>query len=84
VCNVLTNFFITFCLKSILLGIKVGTSACFLSPFRYKHIFLDLGIYCSTLYFEVMSILDVEVCFLIQKDGFCFHTHCVSLCHFIG
>ena len=55
------TLFIDFHLKPILLDIRVATPACFLDPFDWKISF-------STLYSEVMSVFEVEVCFLYAAE----------------
>ena len=61
------SLMIDFSLKSILLDIKIATPTCFLGPF-------DLGKLFPNFYSEVVSIFEVEVCFLIQqKPGSCLY-----------
>jgi hypothetical protein len=52
------SLLINFGLKSILLDTRIATPTCFLGPF-------NLGNY---LYSEVVSIFDVEVCWLYMKE----------------
>jgi hypothetical protein len=63
VCSILPlSLLINLGLKSILLDTKMATSVLFLSLFVWNILFL-------TLYYEVMFILDVEMCFLDAKEG---------------
>ena len=55
------SLLIAFSLKSILLAIRIATPACFLGPHDWKKI--------PTLYFELMSVFEVEVCFLYAAEG---------------
>ena len=50
-----------FSLKSVLLDIRIATPACFLGPFDWK-------IFSPTFYSEVMSIFEVEMCFLFSAE----------------
>ena len=72
------SLLIYFSLKSILLDIKVATTACLLDPFDWKKIFL-------TLYSEWCLFLRLRcVSYMQQKDGFYFRIRSVSLCLFIS
>ena len=55
------SLLIHFSLKSILLDNWIATPSCFLGPF-------DLKIF-STLYSEMMSVFEVEVCFWYAAEG---------------
>ena len=63
------SLLVDFCLKSILLDIRITIPACFLGPVDWKTF--------PTLYSEVISVFEVEVCFLHTAKG-------GSLCLFIG
>ena len=56
------SLLLDFSLKSILLDIRVATPACFLDPYDWKKIF-------PTLYSEVMSVFEAEMCFLYAAEG---------------
>ena len=59
---------IDFRLKSILLDIRIATPALFLGPFDWKFFF-------PTLYSEVMSVFEIEVCFLFTEEGWILFSH---------
>ena len=56
------SLLIDFGLNSSLLDIRIATPSCFLGSFDWKNLF-------PTLYSEVMSIFEVEVCFLYAEEG---------------
>ena len=56
------SLLISFDSKSILLDIKMATPVCFLDPFAWE-------IFFSNFYLEVISIIDIEVCFLDTTEG---------------
>ena len=57
-------------LKSILLDIRLAIPACFLGLFDWK-------IFFPTLYSEVMSVSEVEVCFLYAAEGWILFSYSV-------
>ena len=56
------SLLIDFSLKSILLDIRIAIPACFLGPF-------DWNIFFPTLYSEMISVFEVEMCFLYTEEG---------------
>ena len=69
------SLLINFGLRSILLGIKIATPACLLGTFAWK-------IFFPILYPEVMSIIDVEVCFLYAAEKWILFLH--PFCHSVN
>ena len=62
------SLLVNFGLKSILLDIRMTTAHLFLRSIYLENLF-------PTLYGEVMTIFDVEVCFLDAKEGYVFFSH---------
>jgi hypothetical protein len=60
--------FLGLILKSILLAVRMDTPACFLGPFAWE-------IFFPYLYSEVMSVFDVDVCFLCAADRWILFSH---------